>query len=378
MTARGWRGQGAPSPAAEAEQPDRAPRGLDPSEALAIAAHELRQPAGAIYGLAAMLANQRDALSGEEVDEVVARLHNQAERLVAVLDETLDLDRIRRTKAPPGLTTVDLASAVREALALVSPPEGVRVSVAIPEGLDVVATAPGLQRLLVNLLSNAYRYGGPRVCIKAAQSAELVRLCVADDGPGVPDDLVPHIFEPFRAQPGGHGLGLSIVLGLAESFGGSAAYLPANPGAEFEVTLQAGTARSHLDGAHAAPPAAGDPATVLVVDDESDMRWLLRSALESAGYRVLEAAHGLAALEAIRDRHPALVVSDLMMPVMDGNELSRRLRAQPGGADLPILVLSANPDLARDADCIMRKPCNIAELTRAVGELIRAGRGCAR
>lgn len=347
----------------------------DPGEALGIAAHELRQPASVIYGLATTLVHQRAALSDEQLDEVLRRLHRQAERLVGVLDETLNLDRIRRATTAPVRSPVELATAIREALAVAAPPAGSRVGVAVPEGLAVLATPEGLERILVNLLANAYRYGGPCIRIEAELAPGGARVCVADDGPGVPEDLVAHLFEPFRAQPGGHGLGLSIVLALAESFGGWVRYRPGNPGAAFEVTLRT----EEEPGRFAAPdlrsPAPTDePATVLVVDDEADIRWLLRFALESAGYRVVEAAHGQEALDSVRDQPPALVVSDLMMPVMDGNELSRRLRAQPGGAELPILVLSANPDLARDADRVMRKPCNIGELTRAVGDLLHAGR----
>src|SRR5207245_6912568 len=102
-------------------------------EALGIAAHELRQPASVIYGLTTTLVHQRAALSDEQLDEVVRRLHRQAERLVGVLDETLDLDRIRRASPTPVRSPVALATAVSEALAVAAPPSGVRVSVAIPE-----------------------------------------------------------------------------------------------------------------------------------------------------------------------------------------------------------------------------------------------------
>lgn len=354
----------------------------DPDDVLAIAAHELRQPASVIYGLSSTLVHLRGALSEEQLDEILRRLHRQAERLVSVLEDTLDLNRIRRAELTPTLSSIDLATAVDQALDVAPPPTGTHVSVTILPGLEVLAAAAGLERILVNLLSNAYRYGGPLVRVEGQPVPGGVRLSVADDGPGAPSDLVPHLFEPYRGQGGGHGLGLSIVLGLAESFGGTASYQPGDParggGAEFAVMLRNGAMPLPVSPANEPGPLVREPATILVVDDEPDIRWLLRLALETAGYRVVEAAHGEQALKAISSEPPTLLLSDLMMPVMDGNELSRRVRALEGSAGLPILVLSANPQLARDADRVLRKPCNIGELIRTVGELIGAAQSDGR
>lgn len=360
-----------------ADRPVCAPRPADPDDTLAIAAHELRQPASVILGLSSTLMHLRGALSGEQLEEVIHRLHRQAERLVGVLEETLDLNRIRRAVHTPTLAPIDLATAVDQALAVAPPPAVTQVSVAILPGLEVLAEASGLERILVNLLSNAYRYGGPQVRVESQVVPAGVRLSVTDDGPGAPADLVPHLFEPYRGQPGGHGLGLSIVLALAESFGGTASYQPGESGgggAEFAVTLRTEALALAAPPTVKTAPQVREPATILVVDDEPDIRWLLRLALEAAGYRVSEAAHGEQALDAIRRQPPALLLSDLMMPVMDGNELSRQVRALPGSAGLPILVLSANPHLAKHADLVLRKPCDIGELTRAVAGLIEAAR----
>ena len=89
--------------------------------------------------------------------------------------------------------------------------------------------------------------------------------------------------------------------------------------------------------------------TILVVDDESNMRFLIRMILEHAGYEVVEAAHGAAALERAKQSPPDLVVTDLMMPVMNGRELIERLRAEPETAGIPIVVVSANPSSVADA-----------------------------
>jgi CheY-like chemotaxis protein len=96
-------------------------------------------------------------------------------------------------------------------------------------------------------------------------------------------------------------------------------------------------------------------AKILVVDDEPDMRFLLRFAFEKAGHEVAEAGDGIAALRSVKASRPALVVTDMMMPVMDGAELIKRLRAEPGTADIPILCVSGHTHLAVDADASIDK-----------------------
>jgi CheY-like chemotaxis protein len=117
--------------------------------------------------------------------------------------------------------------------------------------------------------------------------------------------------------------------------------------------------------------------TILIVDDEPDVLFLLRLTLETAGYEVAEAAHGGEALNAIRASRPNLLVTDLMMPVMDGRELIRHLREEPETADLPIMLLSANPDHSSGADVVMRKPFNPRDLTKAIDDLVGGAEGSA-
>jgi CheY-like chemotaxis protein len=115
---------------------------------------------------------------------------------------------------------------------------------------------------------------------------------------------------------------------------------------------------------------------VLVVDDESNMRFVIRMILEGAGYEVVEAPHGAAALEQVNESRPALVVTDLMMPVMNGRELVERLRADPGTASIPIVVVSANSSFASTAaDVVLGKPFEPLALLEAAGALAGVGDG---
>jgi signal transduction histidine kinase len=130
-------------------------------------------------------------------------------------------------------------------VANVPPPEGHTVRVAVGQDISVLADSNRLDQVLTNLLSNAFRHGGPNVAIEAQHVNGVVQLVVADDGPGIPDDLRPHLFEPFaRALDAqarqGSGLGLAIARTLVEAFGGSLSYEQADgSGARFVVQLQA-------------------------------------------------------------------------------------------------------------------------------------------
>ena len=114
--------------------------------------------------------------------------------------------------------------------------------------------------------------------------------------------------------------------------------------------------------------------TILVVDDEPNMRFLVRVTLEGAGYEVVEANHGAAALERVQESQPDLVVTDLMMPIMGGRELIDRLRSDPQTASIPVLVLSANGNLrAGDADAALGKPFDLDVLLETARALTQEG-----
>ena len=111
-------------------------------------------------------------------------------------------------------------------------------------------------------------------------------------------------------------------------------------------------------------------ALILTVDDEPDVLFLLRVIFERAGHRVMEAAHGEAALDAIQVERPDVIVTDLMMPVMDGRELLENLKGDPKTASIPVVMLTANPNGALGADLIMRKPFSNTEIVQQVESLV--------
>ena len=119
-------------------------------------------------------------------------------------------------------------------------------------------------------------------------------------------------------------------------------------------------------------------ARILVVDDESSMRFLLRLAFEADGHQVEEAPNGLVAIQVVENgRAPDLVATDFMMPLMNGGELIERLRANPQTADLPVILVSSSPgaEVKTGADAFFRKPFDPAELGERAARLLASRRG---
>lgn len=116
-------------------------------------------------------------------------------------------------------------------------------------------------------------------------------------------------------------------------------------------------------------------ARILIVDDEPDIRFMMRLILEGAGYKVTEARHGAIGLKSVTTRQPDLVITDVMMPTMDGLEFIERLRSNSKTAAIPILVVSGNSELASAANARLRKPFTRRELLHATALLIREDGG---
>lgn len=207
------------------------------------AAHELRTPVTAVLGFAELL-KRRGKLSEEMVEECVSTLNREAQRLSTLIQNMLDLGRLERGRMELQLTPVDLAETATRSLEVNPPPRDKSVDVAVARDLKVLADPERLDQIVTNLLSNAYRYGGPAIRIGASSKRDTVHLSVSDNGEGVPADLVPRLFEPFaRGQFssgfGGSGLGLAIVQKLAETMGGDVAYVgDGHSGATFTVRLE--------------------------------------------------------------------------------------------------------------------------------------------
>jgi signal transduction histidine kinase len=208
---------------------------------VAIASHELRTPATAVYGVLATLVERGDELA-EDVRETLLRVgYEQGERLRALLEDLLDLSRLDAAEIDVEPRPVVLHTLV-EGLARKTVPPGTALDVRVAPDLAAVADPLVIDRVLSNLLTNAVRYGTPPITISAEQRDRHVRIAVEDCGGGVPPELRPRLFERFARgeQAGGSGLGLSIARAYARAHGGDLVYYPRDGGARFEFLLPQG------------------------------------------------------------------------------------------------------------------------------------------
>jgi signal transduction histidine kinase len=205
---------------------------------VAIASHELRSPASAVYGVLATLVERRDELTDETEELLLHSGYEQAERLRRLLEELLDLSRLDAHAIRPLPRPLVLRSVLKQ-IVTDSAPGDPRVRLDVPEDLAAVADPLVLDRVVSNLLVNALRYGAPPVVIAADRRDRHLRIAVEDAGLGVPDELRPRLFERFArgAEADGSGLGLAIARAYARAHGGDLVYDPTPAGARFELIL---------------------------------------------------------------------------------------------------------------------------------------------
>lgn len=214
------------------------------SQFIANAAHELRTPLTTISGLATTLASRHREMDEAQLRECFEAIGRAGKRLGGLITNLLDLSQIELGGLFLQIEPVSVAEAVTRALEIARPPGETVVEIDLPDGIAAMVDLPRFDQVLTNLLTNAYRYGGRLVRLTAEADRDTVRLHVSDDGPGVPERLVPHLFEPFRrgenvgAQQGS-GLGLTIVRRLVEVFGGRVSYERSEAGgARFTLDLR--------------------------------------------------------------------------------------------------------------------------------------------
>jgi two-component system, sensor histidine kinase len=347
---------------------------------LSLVAHELRNPIAIIKGLAQTLSLSRTRLTEDEVTECLSRLLHQADRLGHLVDDLSAASQGSGERLQIIMESFELRETVDRAIESVPHPTGKTLDVDVPLGLTVRADAFRLEQVFSNLLDNAYRYGGPRIQLQALRvDDDRVLVTLSDDGDGVPGELVPSLFDKLSrganaTKTRGLGLGLAIAREAVVACGGDIWYEPHVPkGARFHTLLKwAGTPHQDVV-AVLSPDRRGDPmANILIVDDEPDLRFLHKIIFREAGHEVVVASDGAAALERVKQELPDLVVTDIMMPVMDGNQLIRSLRSDPETASIPILAVSANPAMVEGADAILPKGSGTARILETASSLIHS------
>lgn len=210
---------------------------------VAFAAHELRTPIQAVYGMLATVHHRGNELSQEQLVELRRTAFGQAERLRSLAEQLLDLSRLDAAAYRLAPQSLVIRRAVEETVLLVAGRAAGEIEIAIPGDLELDLDVTVLDRVVANLVVNALRYGAPPVAIAAERRDRHFRLSVTDNGPGVPDDFRAALFDRFaRAVTSdgteGSGLGLAIAQSYARAHGGELVYTPLEPnGACFEFVL---------------------------------------------------------------------------------------------------------------------------------------------
>ena len=353
---------------------------------LARLAHELRNPLAPLVNALAVLGR---VAAGPDVTRLQAIMAHQAGHLGALVDDILDVSRLRFDKLTLNLKAVDLCDIARhsfEALQLSPLAEGHDVTLSASNGPIIVNADPiRLEQVIGNLLNNAVKYtprGEPiRVSVEKTTSDAIVT--VRDHGIGIAADMLPHVFTLFtqaersrhRAQ-GGLGLGLALVRALVERHGGTVSAHSAGlgEGTEFTVRLPLARAGDPLDDDRVTA-AFTRPRRVLIVQNDSDEVETLRNDLEQAGHSVAGAAGYPAAVEVAAFFRPEVALIDLGLPGTDGHEIARRLRHLPQCRRTHLVALTGNgsPDHLRARatpfDVHLVKPVSSATVLALVAHL---------
>jgi signal transduction histidine kinase len=210
-------------------------------EFVSTAAHELRAPATAIYGIAKTLSMRRGSLDEKTLDELLDSFYRESARLVQLTDDLLDFSRLEAASAIVAVEPVMLRRVIEELSAELSKRE--EIAIEVPEDLVIVSDRSALERILTNLVRNSIVHGAPPITISASQAEAEARICVEDRGPGVPQAFTSRLFEAFARASEAHGrpgagLGLAIAHSYARKLGGDLVYEPASPtGARFTLVL---------------------------------------------------------------------------------------------------------------------------------------------
>ena len=363
------------------------------SEFLANVSHELRTPLNAIIGFSDLLRDDGTGKLSERQDEFVGDIHESGEHLLRLINGILDLSKIEAGKMEIHRERFAIADVVNEAVAMVTPQasqKGLRLETDLGDGVVQVFLDPGMCRqILLNLLSNAVKFttSGGRVHVGLSRSGQDLAIHVSDTGVGIASEDVKRIFDEFyqvdgsySRNYGGTGLGLALVRKMIDMQGGSIDVQSApGEGTRFSLHFPDAVLADLPDSSGESQPVAEEtqavePANVverdwiiLLVEDNPVNRKLARNVLRSQGFEVWEVPTGEDALNLLRRQRPDLILMDLQLPGMDGLEVTRRLKADPETADLPIVALTAHvreadEKKAREAGCVgyITKPIRLA------------------
>ncbi len=371
------------------------------SEFLANMSHEIRTPLNGILGMLQLLEGQEQSAEQRQYVQMAA---NSARRLTGLLSDILDLSRIesgRLAVCERPFELREVCGSIEELFSQAAGRKGVHLEVTAAAGMPERLTGDvlRLRQILFNLVGNAVKFtsaGFVRVEMASlgrdASGRERILFCVGDSGPGMEDAFLSRAFEPFAQaekeyvrQHQGAGLGLAIVKRLVHMLGGTLAVENAPDGTTVCFTLPMAAAGDTVEADEEASLPETASLRVLLVEDDQVSAFAARRLLERLGHAVVCAGDGRHALEALRGEEFDVVLMDVQMPVMDGLQATRLIRADAGlrpMAEVPIIAMTAyamsgdrDICLAAGMNDYISKPVGARELARALACAVPPGAG---
>jgi CheY-like chemotaxis protein/anti-sigma regulatory factor (Ser/Thr protein kinase) len=360
------------------------------TEFLSRMSHELRTPLNAVLGFAQLLG--LDALRPEQ-REAVEQIQRAGELLLALIEEILDISMIEGDRLTLSLEPIEVDALVRQCLQIIAPmaaEHGIRI-VAPPHqktGIFAVADQQRLKQALLNLLSNAVKYNSPHGTIWLTLTVDdgRTRISVGDSGRGIELESIQRLFTPFErlgAEHGdvaGTGLGLSLSKRLVELMGGTLTVeSELGKGSVFHIGLEPAEEPFYESEPLPAAVASTDvKATVLYIEDNlANLRLVERILAHVGDVEVISAMQGKLGLEFARAHRPDLILLDLHLPDMTGEEVAAALKQADETRDIPIVILTAAAHASQrrrlldlGVHAYLTKPFNVAEMLNLVAQVI--------
>ncbi|MFK7814133.1 MAG: ATP-binding protein [Maribacter sp.] len=384
---------------------------------LSTVSHELRTPLTSVLGFAKIIRkrledkifpavtvdDQKIKRTMKQVSENLNVVVSEGERLTTLINDVLDLAKIESGRMEWNLKPVFLQDVISRAVSATSSlfeEKNLELKKKVPENLPLISgDEDKLIQVVINLLSNAVKFTDKgTVSIEAYEDKGQLIFEVQDTGIGIAEEDKHKIFERFRQagdtltdKPQGTGLGLPICREIIEHHGGII-WMNSEPNVgstfffsiptigdnnEQPIELERILKSLKKQIKHSSHKTLEDVPTILVVDDDTPIRSLLRQELTDAGYQVKEAANGKAALDMVRISKPDLIILDVMMPEINGFDVAAVLKNDPATMDIPIIILSIVQDKERGfrigVDRYLTKPIDTEKLFHEVEDLLEQG-----
>ncbi|MEO0840949.1 MAG: response regulator [Cyanobacteria bacterium J06643_5] len=382
--------------------------------------HELRTPLTSVLGFASIIQekleeevfpllsddNRKTKKTVRRVKDNINIIISEAERLTTLINDVLDIAKMEAGKLDWKQENINIEEVIERSLAatyaLFVNKDLELVKDIQPELPQVICDEDRLIQVLINLISNAVKFTdeGSIICSAKVNNNNIV-VSVSDTGSGISQDDQPKVFDKFKQvgeiftdKPQGTGLGLPICKQIIEHHGGNiwveseldkgstfSFSIPienASPTSEFDKIINLDSlVRQLKEHSHHNINISDKQKTILVVDDDINIRELLRQSLKNKGYAVKEAINGLDAISQIKTEKPDLIILDVMMPQINGFDTAAIIKNDPFTMDIPIIMLSIFEDKERGyklgVDRYMTKPIESNKLMKEIGLLLSQG-----